>query len=98
MIKMKYFLLAFIFLMPIACLAKPDSRDTIKGVVVFTGYANLRYIAKGNYHTYTMGATEIKTDTGVVSIKTEFGYIDLTKNYHFISLDKLQPARLKRKP
>ena len=78
--------------------AQTPKRDTIKGVVVYTGYSDVRYIAKGNYHTYTVEGTAIRTDTGIISILTEFGYIDLRKNYDFIPLNKLQPAHLKSKP
>jgi hypothetical protein len=72
--------------------------DTVEGVVVYTGHSDLRYIAKGNFHTYTVGATEVISDTGVVSIRTEFGYLDLKRNYVFYPLNKVQPARLKKKP
>jgi hypothetical protein len=78
--------------------AQTIKTDTIKGVVVYTGYSNLRFIAKGNFHTYTAEATEVKADTGVVYIKTEFGYLDLKKNYQFYPLNKVQPAHLKGKP
>lgn len=72
--------------------------DTVQGVVVYTGYADFDHIAKGDYHTYTVRAIEIKTDTTVISIHTELGYIDLKKNYEFIPMNKLQPAKLKSKP
>lgn len=72
--------------------------DTIRGVVVYTGHANLRFIAKGNYHTYTAEATEVRCDTGIIYIKTEFGYLDLKRNYQFYPMNKVQPAHLKGKP
>ena len=93
----KYFFITLASL-PLFCEAQSVRRDTIQGVVVYTGHSNLRYIANGNYHTYTVAATEIKTDTGVISIHTEYGYLDLKKNYQFIPMNKLQPAHLKSKP
>ncbi len=84
--------------LPAFCFAQSGKRDTIKGVVVYTGHSNLRNLPQGNYHTYTLEATEIRTDTGVISIQTETGYIDLKRNYQFIPMNKLQPARLKGKP
>ena len=90
----------FILLLPVSFLSGAQSMktDTIKGVVVYTGQSNLRFIAKGNYHTYTTEATEIRSETGVISIKTEFGYLDLKKNYQFYPLNKIQLAHLKGKP
>ncbi len=100
---MKYTILLLLLLpfVSSAQTAKRDTvarRDTIEGVVVYTGHSNLRYIAKGNYHTYTCRATQIRTDTGIISIHTDLGYIDLKKNYQFIPLNNLQPAKLNRKP
>lgn len=104
-ILMKYIPLVSLLALPAigqAQAAKKDSvvykMDTLEGVVVYVGYSDLRYIAKGNFHQYTVGATEVKCDTGIVSIRTEFGYLDLKKNYLFYPMDKVQPARLKRKP
>ena len=72
--------------------------DTVQVVVVYTAHSDIDRIVKGDYHTYTLKATEIKADTGIISIHTEFGYLDLKKNYEFIPMNKLQPARLKSKP
>ncbi len=94
MIKYTFLLLAF----PALCFAQSAKRDTIKGVVVYTGHSNLRNLPQGNYHTYTVEATEIRTDTGVISIQTEGGYLDLKKDYRFIPMNRVQPARLKSKP
>ncbi len=93
----KYFLIVLVF---ISCLSNAQSlkTDTIQGVVVYTGHSNLPYVGKGNYHTYTIEATEVRTDTGVIYIKTEFGYLDLKKNYQFFPMNKLQPAHLRKEP
>ena len=71
--------------------------DTIQGVVVYTAASDLIHISKGDYHTYTVEAVALKTDTGFISIRTELGYLDLKKNYQFIPMNKLQPSRLKKK-
>ena len=96
--QMKNCQLLFLLLTAFASHAQSAKIDTIQGVVVYTGHANLRFIAKGNYHTYTAEAIEIRTDTGIISIKTEFGYLDLKRNYQFYPLSKVQPAHLKGKP
>jgi hypothetical protein len=84
--------------LPLTSVAQSAKRDTIKGVVVYTGHSNLRNLPQGNYHTYTVEATEIRTDTGVISIQTEGGYLDLKKDYRFIPMNRVQSARLKSKP
>ncbi len=95
---MKLYPFVLLALTPAICKAQSMKRDTISGVVVYTGHSDARHIAKGNFHTYTTAATAIRTDTGYISIRTEFGYIDLGKNYEFIPMGNLQPARLKRTP
>jgi hypothetical protein len=91
---------SFVFLvmmMPFLCIAQKAKTDTVQGVVVYTSHSDL-ILSRGNYHTYTVEATEVIADTGVVSIHTELGYLDLKKNYQFIPMNKLQPSRLKKKP
>ena len=95
MTRLFFFLL---ITLPVFCKAQKAKTDTVQGVVVYTAPSDLIHISKGNYHTYTVEATEIIADTGVVSIRTELGYLDLKKNYQFIPMNKLQPSRLKKKP
>ena len=90
--RLSYLLLLFIATVSYAQSSKPD---TVQGVVVYTGYADLRFVAKGDFHTYTVRATQVKSDTGIIYVKTEFGYLDLKKNYQFIPMNKLQPAHLR---
>ncbi len=73
-------------------------RDTIQGIAIYTAPYNFANMSNGIYHTHTVAATEIKTDTGIISIRTELGYLDLRKDYQFVPLSKLQPAKLKSKP
>lgn len=80
------------------CKGQTAKTDTIKGVVIYTAPSDLVHISKGDYHTYTVEAIQIKTDTGIIAIRTEFGFLDLDKNYQFIPKNKLQPKRLKSKP
>ena len=97
-----------LLLLPVLCTAQTAEKidsikaikktDTIQGVVVYTGYADLDHLAKGDFHTYTVRATGIKADGNIISIHTDLGYIDLKKNYEFIPINKLQSARLKSKP
>lgn len=94
---MKHLIIYLLALTPALCQAQTPKLDTIKGVVVYTAPSDLIHISKGDYHTYTVEAIEIKTDTGIVSIHTDLGYVDLKKNYQFIPMDKLQPARLRKK-
>ena len=93
---MKKHLLVLLFI-PALCNAQKVKTDTIEGVVIYTAPSDIIHLSKG-YNTYTVKATEIKADTGVLSIRTELGYLDLKKNYQFIPLNKLQPVRLKQKP
>jgi hypothetical protein len=95
---MRKYLFSFFILLPAVCNAQTKKTDTVKGVVIYSAPSNLRFISQGNYHTYTLEATLLRADTGIISIQTEYGYLDLTKNYEFIPMSKLQPARLKSKP
>lgn len=78
--------------------AQTAKTDTVEGVVIYSARSDLAHITGGEYHTFTVKATEIKADTGIISIRTQFGYIDLKRHYQFIPMDKLQPAKLKSKP
>lgn len=95
---MKRSILPLLLFLSLVSLGQKPKTDTILGVVVYTAPADLIHISKGNYHTYTVEATEVVADTGVISIRTDLGYIDLRRNYQFIPMNKLQPARLKKKP
>jgi hypothetical protein len=96
--KTIFFITTVAMLMSYISMGQKAKTDTIQGIVVYTAHSNIRFISQGDYHTYTVAATEIKTDTGVISIRTEDGYLDLKKNYSFVPIDKLQPAKLKSRP
>jgi hypothetical protein len=95
---MKILSAALLALLPFTVGAQSAKTDTVDGVVIYTARTDLAHITGGDFHTYTIRATEIKTDTGIISIRTQFGYIDLRKQYQFIPMSNLQPARLKNKP
>jgi hypothetical protein len=97
--KMKIILLAFTIIATTLCKAQTTAKpDTIRGVAIYTAPYNIGNMSNGVYHTLTVAATEIKTDTGIISIRTELGYLDLKKDYRFIPINKLQPSKLKSKP
>jgi hypothetical protein len=91
-------ILLFLLLIPVLAYSQAAKTDTIEGVVTYVAPSDLIHISKGDYYTYTVRATEVRSDTGVISIHTNLGYLDLRKNYQFIPMNKLQPARLKQKP
>ncbi len=95
------FPLLFSFIFCFGQKAKPKyipKNDTIAGVVIYTAESDVLNISKYKYQTYTVPATEIMSDTGVISIHTATGYIDLKKNYEFVPFRNLQPKRLRRNP
>lgn len=93
---MKIAILLILVATTVICKAQSTAkRDTIQGIAIYSAPYNL---SNGIYHTHTVAATAIKTDTGIISIRTELGYLDLRKDYQFVPLNKLQPSKLKSKP